>query len=220
MIYQVRLWKGLVEPKTYRFQLEKAEKMTYLKRNLVILFLLSIVIYSISGFFGIGSESYSKQLLSLQASQYEMGKLLILLGNIVAGICFYFISIFLIALIFKLVTNADYMKLMVVQMLAFVLQLVEKAGLIPFYVLMDVNKDANPLSFGVVAQYIFSNDYWIHFFSEITLIQAIIILVQFYYVRKLTELNKSILLLVIISIHVSLWFANAGLSFLNVSVFI
>ena len=85
MIYQVKLVKGLLAPERNRYHLHEAEAVTHLKGKLVLLYVLSILVFGLYGFLGIGSESFSKELLNLGTSEFEMGKVLILAGNLVAG---------------------------------------------------------------------------------------------------------------------------------------
>lgn len=220
MIYQVKLVKGLLAPERNRYHLQNAEAVTQLKGKLVLLYLFSILVFGFYGYLGIGSESFSKELLNLGASEFEMGKILILVGNLVAGTVYATVYLFLIALFLWVVTDIDYLKLLIVQMSVFTLQLLEKVVLIPFFAFMNINDDSNPFSLGVIAQYFTSNEYVIHLFSEVTLFQVLIIMVQFYYLKKFTERNKYMILSAIILSYFILWLVNALLAYIKVGVFI
>ena len=105
-------------------------------------------------------------------------------------------------------------------MIVFTLQLVEKILLVPFFVFMHLNHDSNPFSLGVISQYFTSNEYVIHFFSEVTIFQVLIIAVQYYYLKKFTERNKYMVLLAIILSYLILWLVNALLAYIKVGVFV
>ena len=185
-----------------------------------MLYVVSILIFGCYGFLGIGSESFSKELLKLGTSEFEMGKVLILVGNLVAGIVYPTVYMFLIALFLWVLTDIEYLKLLIVQMIVFTLQLVEKILLVPFFVFLHLNYDANPFSLGVISQYFTSNEYVIHFFSEVTIFQVLIIAIQYYYLHKFTERNKYMVLLAIILSYFILWLVNALLAYIKVGVFV
>ncbi len=220
MTYQVKLVKGLLAPERNRYHLQKAEAVTHLKRKLILLYLFSILVFGLYGFLGIGSESFSKELLKLGTSEFEMGKLFILAGNLVAGIVYPSVYLFLISLFLWVLTDINYLKLLIVQMIVFILQLIEKVLLLPFFAFMHLNYDANPFSLGIISQYFTSNEYVIHLFSEISLFQVLVIAIQYYYLHKFTEKNKYMVLLIIFVSYLVLWLINALLAYIKVAVFV
>jgi hypothetical protein len=119
MVYQVRLLKGILEPYRSRYQLQNAEAVTKLGLKLLFLYFLSLIVFAIGGYFGIGSESFSKEITTMSANEFEAAKLLILSGNIITGILAPSIYIFLAALFFWIVTDIPYIKLVIVQMILF-----------------------------------------------------------------------------------------------------
>ncbi len=220
MIYQVKLVKGLLSPGRNRYHLHEAEAVTHFKGKIVLLYLLSILIYGFYGFLGIGSESFSKELLNLGTSEIAMGKVLILAGNLVAGLVYPTVYLFLIALFLWVVTDIEFVKLLIVQMIVFILQLLEKVLIMPFLVFMQLSHDSNPFSLGVISQYLTSNEYVIHFLGEMTIFQVLIIAVQYYYLKKFTERNKYMVLLAVILSYLILWLINALLAYIKVGVFV
>ncbi|MFJ8260042.1 hypothetical protein ACIQ4Z_23060 [Peribacillus asahii] len=220
MIYQVRLLKGLFKLERSRYQLQNAEAVTHIGRNIVVLYVASLLLFCLYGFLGIGSESFSRELVELGESEFEMGKLLILAGNAVAGLLYPTIYLFLIALFVWALTDIVYLKVLIVQMIIFIVQLLEKLLLLPFLVYMDIDYDANPFSLGVISQYLVSQEYIIHFFSEITIFQVLVIAIQYYYLKKMTERNTYALLAVIVLSYIAIWLLNALLAYVKVSVFV
>lgn len=220
MIYQVKLVKGLWTPERNRYHLQNADAVTNIKGKIALLFMFSILIFGVYGFLGIGSESFSKELLKLDTSEFEMGRILILAGNLVAGVVYPTVYLFLIALFLWVLTDIEYVKLLIVQMIVFTLQLLEKVLVVPFFVFLHVNQDANPFSLGVISQYFTSNEYVIHLLSEVTLFQVLIITIQYYYLHKFTDLNKYRVLSTIILSYLLLWLVNALLAYIKVAVFV
>ena len=86
---------------------------------------------------------------------------------------------------------------------------------------MDLNQSANPFSLGVISQFILSNEYFIHFFGEISLFQVAIYRYQStIYLRELTEKNKYIPLIMICVFYLASWFVAAILAYIDVHVFL
>ena len=85
MTYQVQILKGLFQPRTNRYQLEQAEGITRFGTKLLLLYLFSAIIFLLGAYYGIGSESMSKEITKLGESEYEAGKLLVIAGKLVAG---------------------------------------------------------------------------------------------------------------------------------------
>jgi len=220
MTYQVELVKGLFRPTFSSIQLKEAEGITAFKLKLVWIYMASILLFSISGYFGIGTESVSKELNGLGTERFETGKLLVFLGNLLAGLILPTIFLFLTAMIFWVVTDIPYIKIVVVQMIVFTLCLVEKLLLLPFFLLMDLNQDANPFSLGVVSQYFIANDYFIHFFSEVSIFSVAIIVITYKYLKSLSAKNPIIILLMLCVSYLIYWFIAAFCSYLEVSVFV
>ncbi|MEK4534047.1 hypothetical protein NST21_01415 [Peribacillus sp. FSL K6-1552] len=220
MVYQVRLLKGILEPRRSRYQLQNAEAVTRLGWKLLLLYFLSFIVFAVEGYFGVGSESFSKEIAKMDASEFEVGKLLIVGGNIIAGLFYPTIYLFLSSLFFWIVIDIPYIKLVIVQMIIFGLQLLEKVFLIPILVLMDIGNDANPFSLGVISQYFLRSDYFIHFFSEITIFQFLIIALQYFYLKEFSERNNYLVLLMIVLFYLATWFVKAFLAYIQVGVFV
>ncbi|WP_409303868.1 hypothetical protein [Peribacillus sp. SCS-155] len=220
MTYRVQLLNGLFRPYNNRYRLKKAEEITNFGLKVLSLYILSLLVYTISGSFGIGLESVSRDLSEMDAGSFEMSKAFAVLGRFSAGIVFASIFIFLSSLFFWIFTDIEYMKIATVQLIVFCLSLLEKAVSIPLFVLMDINQDSNPLSLGVIGQYVTGNEYLIHFLGEITLFQIVIIALQTYYLSYLTEGNKRLAIFGIGMFYLIVWLLSALLAYIKVDVFI
>ncbi|MDQ0221285.1 hypothetical protein ELQ35_17800 [Peribacillus cavernae] len=219
MIYRVQLLNGTFRPSASRYRLKQAEEVVRFGPKLLLLYLLSLVIFGISAYLGIGSESISKEVAGLNASEFESKRLLVFAGKLLSGILFPSIFLFMSSLLFWIFTDIEYRRIVIVQMFVFVVALFEKAVAIPFLVLMDLDQDSNPFSFGVISQHYISNDFFIHFFGAITIFQLVIICLQYYYLRYLADTNRFLILLAIGLFYIVSWFAQAFLSYIKVSVF-
>ncbi|WP_057915621.1 hypothetical protein [Peribacillus muralis] len=220
MVYQVRLLKGIFEPYRCRYQLQNAEAVTRFGSKLLLLYFLSLIVFTVAGYFGIGSESFSKHISTMSVTEFETGKLLIMGGNMIVGLIYPSLYIFLASLYFWIVADIPYLKLVVVQMTLFCLLLLEKVLLIPLFILLDIGNDGNPFSFGVISQHFLSSDYFIHVFSEISIFQFFIIFLQYFYLKGFSERNKYFIFLMIGLFYLATWFVKAFLAYIHVGVFV
>ncbi|KKI93170.1 hypothetical protein WQ54_04755 [Bacillus sp. SA1-12] len=220
MLYQMKLFKGLFQPGTSLYQLQKAEALSGLAPRLLSVYLLSLLFFAISTYYGIGTESYSGAITDSTIAEYEAGKLLLLGGELASSLLYTTLFIWFIAFIFWLMLDISYMKAVIVQMFVFVIHLVGQAITIPVLVFFDLNQLSNPLSFGVIGQYIIDHDFWQHVFGAITLFDLLAISYLYYYLKNLTEKNKYGTLILIVFVYVFIWIITAFMSFLEIPVLV
>lgn len=218
MIYQTQLFKGLFKPQISLYQLQKAEAVKKVVPKLLFLYLISLTIFAISTYFGIGTETYSGNIQN-SSEKYESGKLLLLAGRLVASLIYPTLFIWFAALFFWLALDIPYFKIVIVQMFTLTLLLVGQLITLPVLVLLDLNHVSNPFSFGVVSQYVIDHEYWTSFFGSITLFHFVAILVQYNYFRFLSEKNRFVIMIFIILFYLLLWFFEGLLAFIKISVF-
>lgn len=218
MIYQTQLFKGLFKPQISLYQLQKAEAVKKVVPKLLLLYVVSLIIFAISTYFGIGTETYSGNIQD-SSGKYESGKLLLLAGRLVAGFIYPTLFIWFAALFFWLALDIPYVKVVIVQMFTLTLLLIGQVVTLPVLVLLDLSHVSNPFSFGVVSQYVIDHDYWTNLFGSITLFHFIAIAVQYYYFRFLSEKNRFVILTFVVMFYLLLWFLEGLLAFIKITVF-
>jgi hypothetical protein len=219
MTFRVQLLKGLIRPLIYKYQLQEAEEFKYYKLKLAWLFLLSVALFAVSGYLGIGSESITKEWTDLTNSEFEARKQLFLLGKIVLGFMFPVIFLFLAALFFWSIVEIPYKKLVVIQMSVFCMALFEKALNLLIYTGLNVDQASNPLAFGVIAQYITTNKLVCYFFGEITIFQLLMIGIISYYLTALSGKSKKVIIPIVSLFFAFCWFISALLAYIRIGVF-
>ncbi|WP_050613758.1 hypothetical protein [Bacillus testis] len=219
MTFRIQPLKGFFRPGTYGYQLQEAEAASGYKRNIILLFLISVCLYAISAVFGIGTESISKELTALNAGEFEVRKQLFFAGRLLLGLLIPAVYLFVSALYFWTFVNIPYQKLVIIQMTAFCLFLLEKLINIPMFVLMHIDAASNPFSLGIIAQYITHKELIIAFFSEITIFQIGMIGVICYYVLRLTDRSKKEVIPFIVAFFVVCWILSSMFSYIKIGVF-
>ncbi|OIK10900.1 hypothetical protein [Bacillus sp. MUM 13] len=218
MIYQMHFVKGLLHPALSRYQLKEAEAVTRFGPSLFMLYAVSLLVYGVGAYYGLGSESISKELTKLTPGEYEAAKMLFLYGKLAAGVVFPSLFFFAASLIYWMFLDIPYIKIVMVQMIVFSLYLLEKLLLVPISIYLNVNQDANPFSFGVISQHFTSNEYLIHLFGNITLFQLSMLALTCYYLKFLSEKSRFIVWLSVALVFIITWTAGAFLAYLDVSV--
>ena len=219
MTFRIQPLKGIFRPLTYQHQLQKAESLKGYKRYIAFLFLASMLIYGISAIFGLGSGSISKEIIGLGSNEYEARKELFVAGRLVLGAFVPAVFIFLGALFFWSYVSIPFSKLAVIQMSAFSIFLIEKLIQIPLFLYLQIDASSNPLSLGVIAQYITDQELIVSFFSKITIFQIGMIILISYYLLKIAEVGRKTANMLVIGFFVFCWAVSALFSYIKISVF-
>ncbi len=215
MIYRVQLFRGLKDPYIIGHQLTKAEKMEGTWKYTIILTFVSFLLYSISAYLGIGNEGLSKQIYQLTSSEYEATKLLFAAGQVLIGVLGTLLFIFVPALVFWLCSDSYFIKLVNIQLIVTTIILLEKAISIPFHFYLGLDAVSLPYSLGIIAQYITEYQYIILFLAQITFFQIWVITLQYTYVKNIIELNKRIVLAIVISTNIFIWLVLALFAYID-----
>jgi hypothetical protein len=215
MIYRVQLFRGLKDPYIIGHQLTKAEKIEGTWKYTLILTFASFLLYAISAYLGIGSETLSKQIYQLTVAEFEVTKLLFAIGQVLAGVIATLLFIFFPALVFWLFSDTEYIKFINIQLILTTIILLEKAISIPFHYYLGLDLISLPYSLGVIGQYITDYRYIILFLAEITFFQVWIILLQYTYVKGLINRSKGVVITIVILTNVFIWLVLALYSYID-----
>ncbi|MDE3840193.1 hypothetical protein C0966_12635 [Bacillus methanolicus] len=215
MIYRMRLFRGILEPNTYLYQLEKAEVIRGLWIRLLLLILASGLVFFIGGYYGIGSEILSKYITELSRSEFETYKLFVIIGQFIWGIFYAAAVLFLPALIFWALFEPEFRKLLVMQAFVLFFLIAEKVILAPIQITLGIGAESSPLSLGVITQYITDHGWLAHFSGAISIFSVLGIVIQFKVLKAITDKNPKLLFAIVVLINVIGWALEAALSILG-----
>lgn len=218
MTLKVNPIKGILKPNEYCTELQEAEQYSYYRLNLFILLLVSIFVYVLSGAFGIGTESISSELSSINNHAFEARKQLFLIGRLLQGILVPCILIFGSALYYFAFLNGSYRKFVVVQLNVFGIFLIEKIIQFPLFLLLNVDATSDIFSLGIVAQYISSNEILIHFLSELTLFRIGMFVYSYFYLSRIVESRKKTFI-VVGMLFLLYWIFVSFMSYIKIGFF-
>lgn len=216
MYYRIRLLKGVLFPRYLSYQLKESEAAVGLAPRLILLFLASIAVYAIGSFFGIGTESLSKELAAVPANDFELKKLLFLTGQALWGLLYAGLLIFLPALFFWTLTDIEYKKLLIIQAYSFLIVLFGKAIVFISSFILEVDTIYSPFSFGALFKYLTSSELLIAAFGTITLFHFWAIFIQYYYLNELSERSSKFIFFIIIALNIFFWIVNTLLTYIKI----
>lgn len=215
MFYQVQLWKGLASPYVSSHQLNKAEQFRGIWKKTALILFLTFIISAISSYFGVGNEQLSKLIYETSSSEFESIKGLYAIGQVLQSLIVAAILIFFPALVFWVFTDIEYRKLVVIQLFVASIFIVEKVISLPLQFFIGLDLASSPFSLGVIAQYLTDYEIIINFLGEVSLFSIWAMVLQFKFLRVITEKRSSILLILILSINLFLWIFTALFSFIK-----
>ncbi|WP_394141241.1 hypothetical protein [Cytobacillus oceanisediminis] len=216
MYYRIRLLKGVLFPRYLSYQLKESEATIGLVPRLLLLFITSSIVYAIGSFFGIGTESLSRELAVIPANEFELKKLLYLTGQVLWGLVYAGLLIFLPALFYWTLTDIEYRKLLIIQAYSFLILVFGKAIIMITSFLLNVDTIYSPFSFGALFQYLTTSELLIAAFGTITLFHFWAIFIQFYYLNELTEKNSKFVFFIVMALNIFFWIVNTLLSYIKI----
>ncbi|QED49645.1 hypothetical protein [Cytobacillus dafuensis] len=216
MIYYVHLWKGLLDPNVFSYQIGKAEEVRGVWKKAALLTLFSILLFSLSGYFGLGQDFLMKEITEISRQELEAKKLLITAGQLLWGLAYALFILFGFSVILWAMLDLPYKKIVVVQLFVLSLLLAEKAILLPLNIWLGIGPEASPFSLGVLMRYMTSNIIIVQFFSHLSIFKIWVIYFQYKGLKNVSEKSPRLVLFIIIFVHVFFWLASALLSYLKI----
>lgn len=215
MTFHVRLIQGLIKPARFQYQLKHADNITGVWTKLALLFVCSLILFSIEAYVGIGTESLANDLTSLTTAEFEARKLLFGVGHALFGMIYPVLIIFIPALIFLIFFEANFQKLVITQQFVLTILLIEKAVLLPFLLLLGIDRSVSPFSFGVISNYLSFNEIVSHFFGVISLFKIAVLFFQYYFLRAILQVDKREIVIFVIVINVLFWILSTFFSYIQ-----
>lgn len=212
---RIEVFRGIFNYNYYTYKLRDTERFPGVWKKTLLFILLSGLIFGFSAYFGVDSEYLSKKLTSIPKAEYEMNKSLFLAGQILQGLVFGAIMIFLPALFFWTVTDLELKRLLTIQLFIMPILLLEKLLFVPIAVYLGLTKVSSPFSFGVIAQYITGNDFIIYFLSYISIFKIWAIFIEYKYLKAMADKSPKIILLLILALNLVIWLFAALISFIQ-----
>lgn len=214
MFFDYRFWHYVTRPHDLAADLQTSEMRQFNKR-LGILFILGIILFALRSLWGMNTESLTALLTTMSTSDYIIARYASLAGTIIWAVLYIAFHIFGVAYILSLLTKIPYTKLVPLQLLATGLLLLEKTILFTVFAIKGSTVSLSFLSFGPLAVTIMDNWYLILFMNQLTIFSALIITLQYRFLRGfIVDGKRKERLWMLIGLHVLMALITAAVAFI------
>jgi len=189
--------------------------MRNFNKRLFIVFLAGIALFLIREIWGMGTETLTSLMMTMTTTDYIIARYASLAGTFIWSILYIAFHIFGVAWILSTLTNIPYQKLVPLQVLITGLLLMEKAVLFIVFAMKGVTVSLSFLSFGPLAVTVMENWYLILFMNQLTITSALIITLQYRFIRGFVVDGKwKEQLWILIGLHVAMALITAAVAFI------
>lgn len=162
-----------------------------------------------------GTEALTSLMTSMTTTDYIIARYASLAGTFIWSILYIAFHIFGVSLILSTLTKIPYQKLVPLQVLVTGVLLLEKAVLFIVFALKGVTVGLSFLSFGPLAVTVMGNWYLILFMNQLTITSALIITLQYRFIRGfLVDGRWKEQLWILIGLHVAMALITAAVAFI------
>lgn len=216
MVFNVQLLKGLLAPNTLTYQIMNAERLKGLWKKTVLLAFVSMILFALYGYFGVGMDFLTKEITELSRQELETKKLFVILGRLIWGLIYSMLVLFGFSVVLWAILDMAYRKIVIVQLFVLSILLLEKAILLPICIWLGIGLEASPFSLGVMARYLTSSSILVYFFSHFSLFKIWAVIFQYQALKSLSERNPKTVLVIIIVVNLLIWLLSSLLSYLEI----
>lgn len=214
MFFDYRFWHFLTRPYELASQLQTGT-MRHFNKRLFIVFLAGIILFAIREIWGMGTEALTSLMTTMTTTDYIIARYASLAGTFIWSILYIAFHIFGVSLILSTLTKIPYQKLVPLQVLVTGVLLMEKAVLFIVFALKGVTVGLSFLSFGPLAVTVMENWYLILFMNQLTITSALIITLQYRFIRGfLVDGRWKEQLWILIGLHVAMAIITAAVAFI------
>ena len=185
------------------------------RKRIVFVFLAGLLLFGARSWWGMGTESLTTLVVTSGTADFTLARFASLIGSLIWSLIYISFHFFGFAYIVHLLTKISYKKLLPIQLLVTSLLLMEKALIFLVFVSKGATANYSFLSFGPLAATYLESDYLILFLNQLTITTALIIALQFSFIRLfMGESKRKTLLWSLIGIHLLLAFMTAAIGFI------
>ncbi|WP_232223870.1 hypothetical protein [Anoxybacteroides tepidamans] len=201
MVYKSNPLKEIFQPKIAFAQLREAERLKNVAVVALILLFFNVVLSLLRGYFGIDAEDLTKHLDRYTDEQFAFLQLLFVLGHVFGGICIPLLFLFVSSIIFYLLFDICFVKLLTIQLAILFIFLLEDIILFPFQLFLGVKNLFSPFSLGVWGPYITKHTFIWALLRTVSVFSIWAIAVQIIALRSLTEKPVQRVAMIVIAVY-------------------
>lgn len=214
MFFDYRFWHYLTRPYDLATHLQTGTMRNFHKR-LYIVFLTGIILFAIRNSWGMNTEALTALMTTMTTTDYVIARFASLAGTIIWSIIYIAFHIFGVAIILSWITKIPSRQLVPLQVLMTGILLMEKAIIFIVFAIKGESVSLSFLSFGPLAVTIMENWYLILFLNQLTITSALIITLQYRFIRGFIADGKwREQLWMLIGLHVAMALITAAVAYI------
>jgi hypothetical protein len=201
MVYKSNPLKEIFHPKVAFAQLREAERVKNVTIVVLLLLFFNVVLSLLRAYFGIGTEELTKHLDRYTGEQFAFLQLLFAFGHALGGLCVPLLFLFISSIIFYLLFDIDFVKLLTIQLPILLIFLLEDLVLFPFQLFFGVKNLFSPFSLGVWGPYITKHAFIWALLRTVSVFSIWAISIQIIALRSLTEKSVQRITMIVIAVY-------------------
>lgn len=202
MMYKSNPLKEIFHPKAAFAQLKEAERVKNVAIVVLILLFSSIVLSLLRAYFGIGTEELTKHLDRYTSEQFAFSQLLFAFGHALGGLFVPLLFLFISSIIYYLLFDVDFIKLLTIQLPVLLIFLLEDIVLFPLQLFFGVKDLFSPFSLSVWGPYITKHAFIWSLLRTVSVFSIWAISLQIIALRSLTEKPVQRVAMIVIAVYV------------------
>lgn len=213
MIFDFKFWHYFTRQGELIHNLKETE-MRRFNQRIVWILALGVLVFALREIWGMNTGSLTPFLASGMWDTYALARWTSLAGTLIwAGIYLAF-HLYGVALLFNKITDMPWRAALVMQSYVVALLIIEKALIFLLFAVAGVTMSVSVFSFGPMAATFIEVPFLTFFFNQLTVFTALIIAIQYRFVRNFTEISPKKLLFGLILIHTIVALIVAAFSFI------
>ncbi len=214
MFFDFKFWRYITNPYQLADQLQTSSMRGFKKRVLSV-FLIGVLLFAIRDIWGMNTESITSLLSTMTTTDFTIARSVSLVGAVMWSLIYIAFHFFGFAYLLSGLTAIPFKKLLPLQLLVTGILLLEKAVILLVFTVKGATTSVSFLSFGPLAATFLDNWYIILFLNQLTVTTALIVALQYQFIRSYTgNLKRKGFLWILIGIHVAMALIVAAVGFI------
>lgn len=214
MFFNFSFWRYVTNPSKLALDHQNSA-MRGFNARIVFLFLSGIVLFAARDIWGMTTESLSPMLLLATDGEYTIARLVSVLGAVLWAIVYIAFHLFFVSYILGLLTSIPVRRIVPLQLLTTGILLIEKALVFVVFAVKGEATNVSFLSFGPLSATFSDSWFLVMFLNQLTIISALIISLQFTFIRTYTKtMNWKSLLGILIGLQILFALLTAAVGYI------
>ncbi len=214
MFFNFSFWRYVTRPSKLAIDHQNSAMRGFTVR-IVFLFLAGIVIFALRDIWGMTTDSLSPMLAAATAGDYTIARLVSVIGTVLWAVIYIAFHLFFISYVLGLITSIPVRRFVPLQLLVTGVLLMEKALVFLVFAVKGEAANVSFLSFGPLTATFSDTWFLVMFLNQLTLVSALIVSMQFSFIRSYTKtMNWKSLLAVLIGLQILLALLTAAIGYI------